>query len=69
MRTIKTASLIQELIDRITDQLDNPEPEFDDVLSFLTKDEMDWFMGELIENLDRRNLRYKKFSETEDEEI
>ena len=57
---IKTSILMQELINRISDQLSDPEPQFDGVLSFLTEDELDWFMGELTENLDRRDKRSSK---------
>jgi hypothetical protein len=56
---IKSEVLIKELIDRCGDQMGDPEPQFDDVLSFLSKDEIDWLMGELSSALSKREDRIK----------
>jgi len=59
IQSIKSEVLIKELLDRCGDQMGDPEPQFDDVFSFLTKDEIDWFMGELSSALSRRKDRIK----------
>ena len=51
LRDIKTEALIKELIDRCGDQLHDPEPQFDGVLSFLTRKEIEDFMDNLHEVL------------------
>ena len=51
MNLIKSDSLINELIERCGDQLHDPEPQFDGVLSFLTRKEIEDFMDNLHEVL------------------
>jgi hypothetical protein len=58
LNVVKTEELIKEIMDRCSDQLEDPEPQFDDVLSFLTVAEIDWFMGELSESMNRRKERH-----------
>ena len=57
LHNIKSEALIKELLDRCGDQMGDPEPQFDDVLSFLSVDEIDWLMGELSQALSRRKER------------
>lgn len=54
---IKTESLMEELLNRCGDQLGDPEPQYDGILSFLTNDELDWLMGELSEGLTKSKER------------
>jgi hypothetical protein len=61
IKSIKSEVLIKELLDRCGDQLGDPEPQFDDVLSFMTKDEIDWLFGELSTALDKRKERAHRF--------
>ena len=60
IHSIKSEWLIKELLDRCGDQMADPEPKFDDVLSFLTPDEIDWLMGELSAALSKQKERVKK---------
>lgn len=57
LTNIKTEALMQEIIDRCSDQLADPEPQFDDVLTFLSAAELDWVMGELSDSLAKRKVR------------
>jgi hypothetical protein len=57
LHIVKSEELIKELLDRCGDQMADPEPQFDSVLSFMTKDEIDWLMGELHNALDKRKER------------
>jgi hypothetical protein len=59
LHNIKSEALVRELLDRCGDQMGDPEPQFDDVLSFLTVDEIDWLMGELSSALSKRKQRLK----------
>ena len=59
LHNIKSEALIKELLDRCGDQLGDPEPQFDDVLTFLTPDEIDWMIGELSSALSKRTERIK----------
>jgi hypothetical protein len=54
---IKSEVLIKELIDRCSDQMADPEPQFDDVLSFMYKEQIDKLIHELSTALDQRKLR------------
>ena len=56
---IKTESLIKELLNRCSDQLHDPEPQFDSVLSFLTQDEIDDLIGSLGDTLSKQKLRVR----------
>ena len=47
LRDIKTESMVKELIDRISDQLRDPEPQYDGVLSFLSEIDLENVMDEL----------------------
>lgn len=57
---VKTESLMEELLNRCGDQLGDPEPQYDGILSFLTNDELDWLMGELSEGLTKSKERASK---------
>jgi hypothetical protein len=59
LHNIKSEALVQELLDRCGDQMGDPEPQFDDILSFLTVDEIDWLMGELSTVIHKRKERVK----------
>ena len=48
LQDIKTEVLVQELINRISDQLQDPEPQYDGILSYLDKEELDTALDELI---------------------
>ena len=48
LQDIKTEALVQELINRISDQLQDPEPQYDGILSYLDKEELDTALDELI---------------------
>ena len=48
LRNIKTEALVQELIDRCSDQILDPEPMYDGILSHLDKEELETAMDELI---------------------
>ena len=54
---IKTESIIEELLKRCEDQLHDPEPQFDSVLSFLTQGEIDDLIGSLGDTLSKQELR------------
>jgi hypothetical protein len=45
---IKTEDLLDELAKRCSDQLLDPEPQYDGVLSFLNREELDELQNELI---------------------
>jgi len=45
---IKSEDLMNELTARIEDQLHDPEPQYDGVLSFLSRDELDTLCSELM---------------------
>ena len=57
MKDIKTEVLLNEIIDRCGDQLGDPEPQYDGILSFLTESELDWLMGECAEAIKRAEER------------
>jgi hypothetical protein len=57
LRYIKTSELINELMNRIGDQLHDPEPVYDELFSHLDENELDWMMGELIEKSQVANER------------
>jgi len=57
LRDIKTEALLTELIERCGDQLGDPEPMYDGILSFLTESELDWLMGECSEAMKRAEER------------
>jgi len=46
LNLIKTEELLKEIIDRGGDQLLDPEPQYDSILSFLTRDEIETLMDE-----------------------
>jgi len=46
LNLIKTEELLKEIIDRGSDQLLDPEPQYDSILSFLTRDEIETLMDE-----------------------
>lgn len=46
---IKTSVLVNELVNRIGIQLNETDTDVDDVLSFLSENELDWLRGELME--------------------
>ena len=48
LQDIKTEALVQELINRISDQLQDPEPQYDGILSHLDSEELETAMDELI---------------------
>jgi hypothetical protein len=55
LHQIKTEALIVELIDRCSDQLLDPEPTYDGILSFVAREELETVMDELGDLLrDRR---------------
>jgi len=55
LHQIKTEALIVELIDRCSDQLLDPEPMYDGILSFVAREELETVMDELRDLLrDRR---------------
>ena len=55
LHQIKTEALIVELIDRCSDQLLDPEPMYDGILSFVAREELEAIMDELQDLLrDRR---------------
>lgn len=55
LHQIKTEALIVELIDRCSDQLLDPEPMYDGILSFVAREDLENVMDELHDLLrDRR---------------
>ena len=50
---IKTEALLQEIINRCMDQQQDPEPQYDGILSFLTESELDWLQGECCSAIDK----------------
>jgi hypothetical protein len=56
---VKTDELLKEIIDRISDQLSDPEPQYDEVFSHLEPAELDWFMGEILERWQQAKHRRK----------
>lgn len=55
LHQIKTEALIVELIDRCSDQLLDPEPMYDGILSFVAREDLENVMDELQDLLrDRR---------------
>ena len=59
LTNIKTEALLSEIIDRASDQLADPEPMYDGILSFLTESELDWLMGEASAAIDKAIERAK----------
>jgi hypothetical protein len=51
---IKTELLIQELVNRCSDQLFDPEPQYDGILSFASREDLETIMDELVYVLGRR---------------
>jgi hypothetical protein len=49
LNVVKSDELLKEITDRIGDQLADPEPQYDEVFSHLSADELDWLLGELLE--------------------
>jgi len=47
LHQIKTEALIVELIDRCSDQLLDPEPMYDGILSFVAREDLENVMDEL----------------------
>lgn len=47
LRNIKTESMVKELIDRMADQILDPEPQYDGILSFLDQQQLETAMDEL----------------------
>jgi len=45
---IKTEELLQELVNRCSEQLTEADPKYDGILSFFTPEELDQLMGELL---------------------
>jgi hypothetical protein len=60
LRDIKTEALLTEIINRSSDQLMDPEPQYDGILSFLTESELDWLMGEASTAMDKAIERARK---------
>jgi hypothetical protein len=63
LNLIKTEVLISEIKDRIGDQLADPEPQYDEVFSHLTAEELDWLLGELMERTQTAQARRKSSAE------
>ena len=47
LRDIKTEALIDELVNRCSDQLMDPEPMYDGILSYASREELTTLMDEL----------------------
>jgi len=48
---IKTEELLQELVNRCSEQLTEADPKYDGILSFFTPEELDQLMSELLSSL------------------
>lgn len=57
LHLIKSDSLLNEMVDRISDQLQDPEPQFDSLLSFLTRSELDELQATLLDVYRKRKER------------
>jgi hypothetical protein len=57
---VKTDELFKEIIDRIGDQLSDPEPQYDEVFSHLEAEELDWLLGEVLEKWQYAKQRRKE---------
>ena len=53
LSNIKTEALIIELIDRMADQILDPEPMYDGILSFVAREDLENVMDELGDLLRR----------------
>lgn len=62
LSNIKTEALLTEIINRSSDQLGDPEPQYDGILSFLSDEELDWLMGECSEAITNAQERSKNAS-------
>jgi len=51
LSNIKTEALIDELVNRCSDQLMDPEPMYDGILSYVSREELTTLMDELCEVL------------------
>jgi hypothetical protein len=59
LKLIKTEEIIKEIVDRIGDQLADPEPQYDEVFSHLEPDELDFLLGEILDRLTIAKQRRK----------
>jgi hypothetical protein len=59
IHSIKTDVMFKEIIDRIGDQLADPEPQYDEVFSHLEPDELDWLLGEILDRWSLAKQRRK----------
>ena len=56
LRDIKTEALIVELIERCSDQLLDPEPMYDGVLSYVSREDLENVMDELQNIMPSRRI-------------
>jgi hypothetical protein len=49
LNVVRSDELIKEIVDRISDQMSDPEPQYDEVFSHLESDELDWLLGEILD--------------------
>jgi hypothetical protein len=61
LNVVRSDELFKEIVDRIGDQLADPEPQYDEVFSHLEPDELDWLLGEILDRWslakERRKLK------------
>ena len=56
LHQIKTEALVVELIERCSDQLLDPEPTYDGILSFVSREELETVVDELRDLLRDRKI-------------
>ena len=57
LSNIKTEALVQELIDRMADQILDPEPMYDGILSYIEKQDLESTMDDLQGLLGNRRTK------------
>jgi hypothetical protein len=59
LNVVRSDELIKEIVDRISDQMSDPEPQYDEVFSHLESDELDWLLGEILDRWSLAKQRRK----------